>query len=76
MFTGAANSKIERAERDETVPIAVIRFVGSKGNSYHYHKSKKGAVLLPSSFPSLNWPLGFLSCSTPQSPYPVIFGGD
>ena len=32
MFPGAANSKIERAEKDETVTITVIKLAGSKGS--------------------------------------------
>ncbi len=32
MFPGAANSKIERAEKDGTVTITVIKLAGSKGN--------------------------------------------
>ena len=32
MFPGAANSKIERAEKDDTVTITVIKLAGSKGS--------------------------------------------
>ena len=39
MFPGAANSKIERAEKDGTVTITVVKLAGAKGNG---RKSKKG----------------------------------
>jgi hypothetical protein len=39
MFPGAANSKIERVEKDGTVTITVIKLAGAKGNG---RKSKKG----------------------------------
>jgi hypothetical protein len=39
MFPGAANSKIERAEKDGTITITVIKLAGAKGNR---RKSKKG----------------------------------
>src|SRR5664280_1820117 len=39
MFPGAANSKVERAEKDGTVTITVVKLAGAKGNS---RKSKKG----------------------------------
>ena len=39
MFPGAANSKIERSEKDDTVTITVIKLAGAKGNG---RKSKKG----------------------------------
>ena len=39
MFPGSANSKIERAEKDGTVTITVVKLAGAKGNG---RKSKKG----------------------------------
>ena len=39
MFPGAANSKIERTEKDGAVTITVVKLAGAKGNS---RKSKKG----------------------------------
>jgi len=39
MFPGAANSKIERSEKDGIVAITIIKLAGAKGNS---QKSKKG----------------------------------
>ena len=32
MFPGAANSKIERAEKDGMITITVVKLAGSKGN--------------------------------------------
>jgi hypothetical protein len=45
MFPGAANSKIERAEKDDTVTITVIKLAGSKGNGRRSHSRKKGGGL-------------------------------
>lgn len=39
MFPGAANSKIERAEKDGVTTITVVKLAGSKGSG---HKNKKG----------------------------------
>ena len=39
MFPGAANSKIERAEKDGAVTITVVKLAGAKGSG---RKSKKG----------------------------------
>jgi hypothetical protein len=39
MFPGAANSKIERVEKDGTVTITVVKLAGAKGNG---RKRKKG----------------------------------
>jgi hypothetical protein len=45
MFPGAANSKIERAEKDETVTITVIKLAGSKGNGRRSSSRKRGGGL-------------------------------
>jgi hypothetical protein len=61
MFPGAANSKIERAEKDETVIITMIKMSGSKGNGQYPLSCKKGAENPLPSFPSRNRSHGFLS---------------
>jgi hypothetical protein len=45
MFPGAANSMIERAEKDDTVTITVIKLAGSKGSGRHSHTNRKGGGL-------------------------------
>jgi hypothetical protein len=42
MFPGAANSKIERAEKDGTVTITVVKLAGAKGSGRKVKNSKKG----------------------------------
>jgi len=41
MFPGAANSKIERAEKDGTVTITVVKLAGSKGTGGGRSKRKQ-----------------------------------
>ena len=41
MFPGAANSKIERVEKDGTVTITVIKLAGSKGSDRRSRSRKK-----------------------------------
>jgi hypothetical protein len=45
MFPGAANSKIERVEKDGTVTITVIKLAGSKGSGRRSSSRKKGGGL-------------------------------
>ena len=42
MFPGAANSRIERSEKDDVVTITVIKMAGSKGGGRRPSNSKKG----------------------------------
>jgi len=42
MFPGAANSRIERAEKEDVVTITVIKMAGSKGGGRRSSNSKKG----------------------------------
>lgn len=46
MFPGAANSKIERAEKDGTVTITVIKLAGAKGNRRRHRTGGGFAALL------------------------------
>jgi hypothetical protein len=45
MFPGAANSKIERVERDGTVTITIIKLAGSKGSDRRSISKKRGGSL-------------------------------
>ena len=45
MFPGAANSKIERVEKDDSVTITVIKLAGSKGSGRRSSSRKKGGGL-------------------------------
>ena len=57
MFPGAANSKIERAEKDDTVTITVIKLAGSKGSGRRSSSRKKGGGLA-----------ALLSCKSRRNP--------
>jgi hypothetical protein len=57
MFPGAANSKIERVEKDGTVTITVIKLAGSKGNGRRSSSRKKGGGLA-----------ALLSCKSRRNP--------
>ena len=57
MFPGAANSRIERAEKDDVVTITVIKMAGSKGGGRRSSNSKKGGGLA-----------ALLSCKSRRNP--------
>jgi hypothetical protein len=64
MFPGAANSKIERIENDDTVTITIIKLAGSKGNDQRSSSRKKGGGLA-----------ALLSCKSRRNPAVELYLG-